>query len=194
MFFHGDIVESIDERSFERERVRNFCCSIFRDQKRSLKEAKSDPGNMGVQLSWESTCPASRGSWVRTPSSPPIFPQGRLPFHFSLFTLHFSQEERNGEGSERKGSMMEESEPMSKTVCSSGGQSARLISARSMVRVHPDRPAERSSAREEGKGKSEKVRKKNAVRFSTSTFHSSLFTLHCPRGLTFIENRIREKK
>ena len=28
---------------------------------------------MGVQLSWESTCPASRGSWVRIPSSPPSF-------------------------------------------------------------------------------------------------------------------------
>ena len=26
---------------------------------------------MGVQLSWENTCPASRGSWVRIPSSPP---------------------------------------------------------------------------------------------------------------------------
>ena len=31
--------------------------------------------NMGVQLSWESTCPASRGSGVRTPSPPPY---GRL--------------------------------------------------------------------------------------------------------------------
>ena len=28
-------------------------------------------GVMGVWLSWESICPASRGSWVRTPSSPP---------------------------------------------------------------------------------------------------------------------------
>ena len=30
------------------------------------------PHLMGVQLSWESTCPASRGSRVRFPSSPPM--------------------------------------------------------------------------------------------------------------------------
>ena len=46
------------------------------------KRRKANPNNSalciqhyafitGVQLSWESTCPASRGSWVRIPSSPP---------------------------------------------------------------------------------------------------------------------------
>ena len=37
-----------------------------------METAKPNNLIMGVQLSWESTCPASRGSWVRIPSSPPV--------------------------------------------------------------------------------------------------------------------------
>ena len=58
---------------------------------------------MGVQLSWESTCPASRGSRVRIPSSPPQTGKARWAH-------------------------------------SSGGQSARLISARSVVRIYLSPP------------------------------------------------------
>ena len=53
---------------------------------------------MGVQLSWQSTCPASRGSSVRTRLPPPLWAH------------------------------------------SSAGQSTRLISVRSMVRVHLSPP------------------------------------------------------
>ena len=56
---------------------------------------------MGVQLSWQSTCPASRGSSVRTRLPPPIWAH------------------------------------------SSAGQSTRLISVRSMVRVHLSPPKSR---------------------------------------------------
>ena len=56
---------------------------------------------MGVQLSWQSTCPASRGSSVRTRLPPPLWAH------------------------------------------SSAGQSTRLISVRSMVRVHLSPPPER---------------------------------------------------
>ena len=61
---------------------------------------------MGVQLSWESTCFASRGSSVRSRSSPPAERQRHM-----FIRAH-----------------------------SSGGQSARLISVRSVVRVHLSPP------------------------------------------------------
>ena len=69
---------------------------------------------MGVQLSWESTCFASRGSSVRSRSSPPL-PKGR-------------------------GNKSERHTEITTWAHSSGGQSARLISVRSVVRVHLSPP------------------------------------------------------
>ena len=68
---------------------------------------------MGVQLSWESTCFASRGSSVRSRLSPP--------------------RDKGTESS--KGNPLRE-----KWAYSSAGQSVRLISGRSMVRVHLSPP------------------------------------------------------
>ena len=64
---------------------------------------------MGVQLSWESTCLARRGSGVRSSSSPPKV---------------------------RDKELNDKPKSFSKWAHSSGGQSARLISVRSVVRVH----------------------------------------------------------
>ena len=116
---------------------------------------------MGVQLSWESTCPASRGSWVRFPSSPPK-----------------AKDERDT--------------PKLTWAHSSGGQSARLISARSVVRVHLSPPTHRKQTARKRKFCVLAKRKMTAMPSSKSCLFKTIRCIVLKN--VFIENRIKQKK